>query len=251
MKKYYLLILSSIICTLSACHSHDDSKLPTGFVYLKNVDPSILQNMRYDSLNNMIGRPLKGYEYGTCILTKQTADALKKAQAELKQSNYTLMVYDCYRPQDATNDLLAWSKDSSTKMKNRFYPHIDKSNIFSDNYISDTSSHSRGSAVDLTIVPIPTPHPETYIRGEVLEPCTDPYLKRFQDSSVDMGTGFDCLDPNSNSSSKNVSIVAYHHRMILKEIMEKYGFDPLDNEWWHFTLKNEPYPNTYFNFPVN
>ena len=225
--------------------------LPTGFVYLKDVDPSILQDIRYAGYHNFMGRPVKGYDAKECILTKPAAIALAKVQADLLKSNLSLKVYDCYRPQQAVNDFVAWSRQpKEAKMKQEFYPRVAKDHLFSDGYIAAKSGHSRGSTMDLTIVPIPTPQQANYHRGQKLVACFAPYHNRYRDNSIDMGTGFDCADTTAYPSSKNVSLVAYQHRQLLRHIMQKYGFQPYDKEWWHFTLKNEPFKNTYFNFPI-
>lgn len=225
--------------------------LPAGFVYLRDVDFSILQDMRYAGAHNFIGRPVKGYEAGKCILTKEAAEALSKVQKELQQSSLTLKVYDCYRPTMAVEDFMAWSKDpSKNEMKDEFYPTIDKADMFKLGYVAEKSGHSRGSTLDLTIVAVPSLPQAKYHRGMKLRSCTAPFLQRFRDNSIDMGTGYDCMDELSNPLNKNISIVAHAHRAMLHHLMTKYGFEPYDKEWWHFTLKNEPFPDTYFNFTV-
>lgn len=227
------------------------NELPPGFVYLHDVAPSILQDMRYATYHNFIGRPIKGYEAGECILTVQAADALAKVQAQLEKSHLSLKVYDCYRPQRAVNDFMQWSqKPSQTQMKAEFYPREDKAHLFDRGYIAAYSGHTRGSTMDLTIVALPAKAQAHYEVGQALVACYAPYAKRFADNSIDMGTGFDCLDETAYPSNKSVGKIAYQHRMLLRSVMMKYGFVPYSKEWWHFTLKNEPYPNTYFNFAV-
>jgi len=226
-------------------------KIPKGFVYLKDVAPSILQDMRYAGYHNFVGRPIKGYHAKACILTRQAAKALARVQTTLLKSNLSLKVYDCYRPQSASNDFMAWSKNrKNTKMKGEFYPRVSKNRLFKLGYIAKKSGHSRGSTVDLTIVPIPTPPEAHYVRGQPLKSCFSPYLKRYRDNSIDMGTGYDCLDSLTQAFNPRVGIVSYDNRMLLRHIMQKYGFAPYTKEWWHFTLKNEPYKNTYFYFPI-
>jgi D-alanyl-D-alanine dipeptidase len=162
-----------------------------------------------------------------------------------------LKVYDCYRPQGSVNQFIAWSEDPDADiMKAEFYPRVNKADLFKLGYIAAQSSHSRGSTVDLTIVPIPTPLEPVYQPGEPLVACYAPYNERYQDNSIDMGTGFDCMDPLAAPDNKEVSLLAQHNRQLLQSEMEKFGFMPYSHEWWHFTLQNEPYPNTYFNFPI-
>ncbi len=227
------------------------NNLPSGFVYLKDVDPSILQDIRYSTYHNFVGRPIQGYEAAECILTKPAAKALHKVQEELLKSNLSLKVYDCYRPQMAVDDFIAWSAVKGDQItKAEFYPQVDKADLFKLGYVAAKSSHSRGSTMDLTIVPIPTLQEATYHRGQKLVSCYAAYHDRFQDNSIDMGTGFDCMDERAHPDNIMVGVVAYQHRMILQQLMLKYGFNPYPYEWWHFTLKDEPYPNTYFNFPI-
>lgn len=225
--------------------------LPNNFVYLKDIDPSIIQDMRYTTDHNFVGRPIKGYIKPTCILTKPAAIALSNAQKELLKSGYSLKVYDCYRPQMASNDFLQWSKNPhDEKMKAEFYPAVPKDELFKRNYIAAKSGHTRGSTMDLTIVKLPAKAQEKYVPGQKLMACTAPYDQRFKDNSIDMGTGFDCMDPKSWPNNKMIAADAYKNRMLLRNVMVKNGFVPYAYEWWHFTLKNEPYPNQYFNFEV-
>ncbi len=135
-------------------------------------------------------------------------------------------------------------------MKKEFYPMVNKKDFFKLGYVAAQSGHSRGSTVDLTIIPTGNIRTERYSKKSKLTACYAPYLKRFHDGSIDMGTGFDCMDSRSFPSSKNITITAYYNRMILRSVMKKYGFNPYPKEWWHFTLENEPFPSTYFNFPI-
>lgn len=248
-KQFFLTSISMII--LGSTSIAPAETLPSDFVYLRNVDPSIIQEMRYAQYHNFVGRPIAGYHAEECILTKQTAYALSKVQTELKKSGLSLKVYDCYRPQTAVNDFIAASKDlSNQKMKAEFYPYVNKADVFKLGYVAEKSGHSRGSTVDLTIVPVPTPKQETYNRHQKLVNCAAPRAKRFHDNSIEMGTGFDCFDLKAHPDNTTVNNIAYHNRSVLWVVMEQQGFKPVDTEWWHFTLKNEPFPSTYFNFPV-
>lgn len=227
------------------------AQLPPDFVYLKDVDPSILQEIRYAGDHNFIGRPIKGYKAKECILTKKAAFALRDVQTELRQSGLSLKVYDCYRPQEAVNDFIAWSKiPSEHSMKAEFYPEVDKTEFFKLGYVAEKSGHTRGSTVDLTIVSVPAKPETTYHKGQKLVACFMPYTVRYQDNSIDFGTGFDCFDSRAHSDSRDISLVAFQNRALLRAVMQKYQFVQLPEEWWHFTLKDEPYPDTYFNFPV-
>ena len=226
--------------------------LPQGFVYLRQVDPSIVQELRYAGYHNFIGRPVKGYEAATgCILTREAAQALQQVQTELRKSAMSLKVYDCYRPQRAVNDFIAWSQDpSDQKMKAEFYPRVNKADVFKLGYVAAKSGHSRGSTMDLTIVPYPVPPQETYHPGQKLVACYLPYYLRFHDNSLNFGSGYDCLDEVAHVDYQDLRYVEHYNRQLLNRVMVKYGFKPYPEEWWHFTLANEPYPQTYFDFPV-
>lgn len=203
-------------------------RLPDQFVYLSDIEPSIQQDIRYAGNNNFIGHTINGYEANECIVTKPTAIALKAIQHELKQSSLGLSVYDCYRPQIAVDEFIAWSKQPNEQsMKHAFYPQVDKRDFFTLGYVAEKSGHSRGSTVDLTIIRLSDP-----------------------DNSIDMGTGFDYMDPRSHTDNNDISRTAKANRQRLTALMQQHGFTPYPNEWWHFTLNNEPYPTTYFNFKI-
>jgi zinc D-Ala-D-Ala dipeptidase len=225
--------------------------LPKGFVYLYDYAPSIIQEMRYASAHNFIGRPIKGYHKPKCILTKRTARQLAKVQASLLKKGYSLKVYDCYRPKQAVFDFYQWSKKpDDIKMKSEFYPREIKSNLFNKGYISKYSGHSRGSTVDLTIVNLKRLQQANYTPGQPLSACHSSIKKRFNDNSIDMGTGFDCLDKTASVFSKNITKRQRYHRYLLRKLMMQNGFYPYSKEWWHFTLRQEPFRRTYFNFKV-
>lgn len=201
------------------------SSTSSDLVPLKEIDPTILQEIRYASSHNFIGRPIKGYSAPHCLLTRDAALALSKVQSDLKSKSLSLKVYDCYRPQRAVDDFVAWAKNlSDVKMKREFYPKVDKSNLFKDGYIAEKSGHSRGSTVDLTIVPLPPPSEAVYKEGQKLKPCTFVQGSRFADGSVDMGTGYDCFDPLAHTENTSISATQKWNRHLLKSTMEKFGF---------------------------
>ncbi|MGI5166276.1 M15 family metallopeptidase [Spirillospora sp. CA-253888] len=226
--------------------------LPPGFVDLYKVAPNIQHDIRYFSHHNFLGRPVAGYRAPKCLLTHRAAAALSRAQHEFLRTGHTLKVYDCYRPQRAVNDFVRWARRPDDQlMKREFYPAADKGRLFADGYIAKRSGHSRGSTVDLTLVRLPAPAQRPYTPGEPLAPCTAPYGERFPDNSVDMGTGYDCFDTRSHTLDPRITGTARQNRLLLKRVLEKYGFSNYAKEWWHFTLVNEPFPETYFNFPVS
>ncbi|MET7764598.1 M15 family metallopeptidase [Streptomyces sp. NPDC005355] len=229
-----------------------EPKAPKEFVALSDVDPTILQEIRYFTPHNFTGHPIDGYRKPMCILTRPAAEALHQAQRQLLRRGYTLKVYDCYRPQRAVNDFVEWAKDlDDQRLKGEFYPQVDKERLFEDGYIAEKSGHSRGSTLDLTIVKLPALPTRPYVPGEKLVPCYAPQKERFPDNSVDMGTGYDCFDTLSHTLDPRITGEQRANRLLLKSTMESLGFVNLAEEWWHFTYKPELFPGTYFDFPVS
>lgn len=228
------------------------SALPKGFVYLRDIDPTIVQDIRYAGSHNFVGRPIKGYLAAECILSEVAAHALEKVQRMLAEKKLSLIVWDCYRPKRAVDDFLQWSKDpTQSDMKVEFYPRTDKANLFALGYLAKRSAHSRGSTVDLGIVPSAFSLAPTENPLKVLKACTSPKGDRFEDGTIDFGTGYDCLDTLANTSNAHVSGAARNNRQMLKSYMEAAGFHPYANEWWHFELINEPFNHNGFDFEVS
>lgn len=223
--------------------------LPHGFIYLDKIDPTIRQSLRYYGDNNFIGHPVAGYQSSRIILTRKAAEALSKAQARFKKDGYSLVIYDAYRPQTAVSSFMEWSKDpNDQKMKAWFYPRIDKAKVFALGYVAEKSGHSRGSTIDLSIIPIETPLHEIDPQPRKLR---DGFEFLFlDDGTVDMGSSFDLFDKASHYENDLISEEYQKRRKYLKEVMESCGFKNYAEEWWHFTLKDEPFPDTYFDFPV-
>ncbi len=245
------LLAAVLLATALPSSSFSADAMPDTFVHIEKVVPDALLDIRYFGDHNFLGTKVDGYLAPTCILTKPAAMALARVQKDLSPFSMTLKIYDCYRPQQAVNHFVRWAKDiSDTKTKKEFYPTVDKRHLFRDGYIADRSGHSRGSTVDLTIVPLPAPIQPAYKSGDPLFECHLPAGVRFADNSLDMGTGFDCFGEPSHPENKNIAPQQRSNRLLLKTLMAKHGFRNYDKEWWHFTLNNEPYPDTYFNFPV-
>jgi D-alanyl-D-alanine dipeptidase len=225
--------------------------LPPGFVYLSLISPRIIEEIRYSGIHNFVGHQITGYMSPKCILTKQAADGLHRVQLDLLKRNSTLKVYDCYRPTRATRHFVNWARNiTDTLMKGEFYTEIDKSRLFVEGYISDRSGHSRGSTIDLTVVSLPPHAQDVYRRGDPLRSCTLPRERRFRDNSIDMGTGYDCFNVKSHTDSPLVTPGQRQNRLTFKSLMELQGFSNYAKEWWHFTLKNEPFKDTYFDFEI-
>ncbi|WP_232631486.1 M15 family metallopeptidase [Methylobacterium sp. Leaf118] len=197
------------------------------FVDAAGAVPGLVVDMRYAGADNFVGRPIAGYEAPRCLLTPQAARALALAQAELATEGLGLKVFDCYRPLRAVADFAAWARDpDDARMKARYYPDLDKRDLFRLGYIAERSAHSRGSTVDLTLV-------------------------RLADGRErDMGTPFDRFDPASATDSPTVSGAQRANRHRLRAAMIRAGFGPYPQEWWHFTLKREPFATTAFDHPV-
>jgi len=216
--------------------------LPRGFVYLRDIDPTIVQDIRYAGSHNFVGRPIKGYLAAECILSVSAANALALAQKRLAEKKLSLIVWDCYRPKRAVADFFAWSRDPArAEMKAEFYPRTDKANLFALGYVAIRSAHSRGSTVDLGIVPADVSSAPPRDPSQPLRACTAPKSERFEDGTIDLGTGPDCLDALASTSSPLVGTVARGNRQMLKSVMREAGFRSYFREWWHFELVNAPF----------
>ena len=260
MKKYILGGIAAVLIVIGCmwvAKGHNCKKENTAvavsatddnsqFVTLTDVEPDVILEIRYFSTYNFAGQRIDGYEQPIALLTKAAADSLKAVSDDVKAQGYRLKIYDAYRPQKAVDHFVRWASDlSATEMKPYFYPDLDKSVLFKQEYIAEKSGHTRGSTVDLTLFDMNT------------------------EKELDMGGTFDWFGPESHPdfcgnpdtgeytgdnqlSPKGRSITAeqFAHRMILRKAMLAHGFKPFPTEWWHFTLKDEPFPDTYFNFPV-
>ena len=199
---------------------------PSGFVVLADYIPGIIQEIRYHSTFNFIGDRIDGYEEPCALLTKEAARALKAVSGEMNVQGYRLKVFDAYRPARAVRQFVLWGiEDLDLRMKPYFYPDLEKQSLFAQGYIASQSGHSRGNTVDLTLLDMKT------------------------GKEVDMGSPFDLFSEVSHPDSRAVTDEQYENRMQLQSVMVRNGFVPFDCEWWHFTLENEPYPDTYFDFP--
>lgn len=223
--------------------------LPADFVYLRDIDPTIVQDMRYATANNFVGRVLNGYEAGECIVTRSVGAALKRVQDDLRPRGLSLKMYDCYRPQRAVDDMYAWAQDGrETPAQRRYNPKMRKEDLFRLGYIARHSGHSTGKAVDLTLVQLPVAKRAPFDPNADYADCTGPQHLRAPDTSVDMGAGYDCSDVRAHTASKAITPQQRKWRETLVNAMAKQGFVNYRLEWWHFSL---PSPgNTAFDFPV-
>jgi zinc D-Ala-D-Ala dipeptidase len=217
------------------------STLPEGFVFLKDIAPSIRQDMRYAGKTNFMGRRVNGYEGAHCILTGAAAQGLKRAQDALARQGMTLVVFDCYRPARAVADFMAWTQTAGP-VDPVWRPKVPKDRLVPDGYIAARSGHSRGSTVDLGIARL---RPLAQNSANRQSPC-----KRVDRNTVDLGTPFDCFDPASATASLAVSVAAQANRETLLKAMTDAGFRNYSAEWWHYTLINEPFSREIFDFVV-
>ncbi|WP_201798216.1 M15 family metallopeptidase [Lachnotalea glycerini] len=199
--------------------------LPEGFVYVDDVIPSAELEIRYYTDYNFVGEKIDGYIAPLAILTSEAANALKAAANRLAEDGYHIKIYDAYRPQKAVDCFVRWAQTDDASTKETFYPAMEKSILFQDGYISKKSRHSRGSTIDLTILDE-------------------------NDNEIDMGGYFDLLDTISNYDTNQITESQHNNRQYLRNIMDEAGFDSIRTEWWHFQLRNEPYPDTYFDFDI-
>ncbi len=211
---------------------------------LEQVAPSIRQDIRYFGQHNFLGEQVAGYQAPRCLLTRPAAEALARAQAALQPQGLSLKVFDCYRPAQAVRHFMRWAKwPDDPGLRALYYPNLSKLDLLQQVYISDRSGHSRGSTVDLTIV---WDKPRTSGAGH--DGCSPSAARR--DGSLDMGSGFDCFDPVSNTADDSITSEQRANRQLLKSLMKRAGFHNYHREWWHYILNNEPYPDTYFDFVV-
>ena len=216
------LLAALVVCASSA----EAQQRPAGFADAASVVPNLAVEMRYHGSDNFIGKPIDGYEQPVCILSREAAAALAQVARDLEPRGLALKVFDCYRPARAVAHFVRWARNlADVARKAEHYPQVDKRNLFRDGYIAARSGHSRGSTVDITLV-------------------------RRDGRDLDMGTPFDFFSPRAAPSNRGVSAEAQANRRLLAEAMKLRGFVPYHKEWWHFTLRREPFPATHFDFPV-
>ena len=229
MRKHSALFIA-LCLTLAACKqsfSKVKEQDSSGFVIITDVVPDVILEIRYYGTYNFVGTRIDGYLAPNALLTRQAADSLKAVSDDVISLGYRLKIYDAYRPQCAVDHFVRWAEDvADTTMRRYFYPDVDKSRLFELDYIMAKSGPTRGSTVDLTLFDMTT------------------------EKEVDMGGTFDWFGTESHPDYHGITDEQFANRMILRDAMLRHGFKPLDSEWWHFTLKDEPYPDTYFTFPV-
>jgi D-alanyl-D-alanine dipeptidase len=239
-------ILIALIAAFAISHAHAQT-LPGGFVYLRDIDPSILQDIRYASSNNFVGRPLRGYEAAECVVKREVALKLKAIQQELSKRKLSLKMYDCYRPARASADMLAWARDGRESGR-RFNPAFNKRDLFRLGYIAYYSQHSTGAALDLTLVDLAADNSAKFDPAKTYADCTAPVDQRAPEGSIDMGTGYDCTDLKGHTRSNAITPEQRRWRQELVSAMAKQGFVNYSKEWWHFSVPGAGWPA--YDFPI-
>ena len=244
-----LLITAALLWTLNACEKNDevaDIYNSSQFVTLTDAVPDAILEIRYYGTYNFVGSRIDGYMEPTALLTRQAADSLRAVSDDVMAQGYRLKIYDAYRPQCGVDHFMRWAADiSDVKMKPYFYPDLDKSVLFDQEYIMAKSGHTRGSTIDMTLFDMDT-EKELDMGGTFDWFGTESH----PDFCGNPETGEYTGDNSKSPTGRSITPQQFENRMILRRAMLKHGFKPLDTEWWHFTLKNEPFPDTYFNFPV-
>lgn len=254
IQKTVILVFGILILVNKQNYALSDEARVKGFVYLHEIDPTILVSLRYATSENFTGKPVKGYQKPVLILTKQAAEALKKVQAAIKKDGYGLVVYDGYRPQQAVDYFAEWGQQAWVIDKQlQYYPRLKPDQILKSGYVASRSEHSRGSAVDVTLIKLGQPvRPVKEIDRRLLDGTIIKYL---DDGTIDMGTSFDLFDKASHHVNYLIDKRYKKPRSYLKIVMEMHGFKAAKSEWWHYILKEEPYPagndNHYFNFVID
>ena len=223
--------------------------LPGGFVFLRDIDPSIIQDIRYAGSNNFVGRPLAGYDAAECVVKRDVGLALKSIQQALAPQELSLKMLDCYRPARAVHDMVLWAQNGrETPAERRYNPAFSKKDLFRLGYIAERSGHSTGAAVDLTLVDLKADHSAVFDPNKEYADCTAPASARAPEASVDMGTGYDCSDLMAHTAAKSVTPAQRRWRNMLVAAMAQQGFVNYSKEWWHFSLPGAGGPA--YDFPI-
>jgi D-alanyl-D-alanine dipeptidase len=233
-----------------ACFAEARGALPEGFVYLRAIDPTIVQDVRYATPANFTGAIVPGYQAAECILRREVAEALKQVQQDLRAQNFALKVYDCYRPARAVKSFVSWAQDPGGGGDPNHYPRERRDQLIKGGYIAALSGHSKGTAVDLTIVPLPISDMNAQAANQRYGDCISQKENREPDNSADMGTSFDCFDVKSNTKSPEISAAQSAMRQTLVRAMEKRGFQNYHREWWHFSFPAGIAADKAYNFTI-
>ena len=244
-----IVVSLALVGTAAVCAAAPPSSLPGDFVFLRDIDPTILQDIRYATANNFTGSPLPGYESAECVLLKPTAEALKRVQQDLVSRKLSLKVFDCYRPTRAVDAMVHWANDEvSSDATRHYHPRVVKNALLPRGYIASRSDHSLGTTVDLTIVDLAATRPADSTPLP-RAPCIAPAEQRGTADGVDMGTSFDCFDVRSRTDSPEINAEQKRWRAQLRQVMDRQAFSNYAREWWHYT-RYRARGTVYFDFPI-
>lgn len=237
------------VLTITSISSAAAQSLPGGFVYLRDIDPTIIQDIRYATSNNFVGKPLNGYAAGECVVKRDVGQRLKAVQQDLAAQNLSLKMFDCYRPVRASLDMVAWAQNGrETAAERRYNPRIPKTELFRLGYIASRSQHSTGAALDLTLVDLRADNSGKFDPSKAYADCTGPVEARASEGSVDMGTGYDCTDIKGHTSARGITPEQRAWRNRLVAAMARQGFVNYSKEWWHFSLPGAG--GAAYDFPI-
>src|SRR3954466_12359198 len=250
MQKWRLILAIALTgLGLSGPQTANAQALPGGFVYLRDIDPGIIQDIRYAGANNFVGRPLAGYGAGECVVKREVGLLLKSVQEELSLQGLSLKMFDCYRPARAVADMVAWSRDGSeTPAQRRYNPAFSKADLFRLGYIATHSGHSTGAALDLSLIDLKADNSATFDAAKDYGDCTANVNLRAPDGSVDMGTGYDCSDVRSHTAAKSITAAQRRWREKLVLLMARRGLVNYSRGWWHFSLRGAG--GQAYDFPI-
>jgi zinc D-Ala-D-Ala dipeptidase len=244
--KWFALVLLTEIGRAGAVGAQ---ALPEGFAFLRDIDPTIRQDIRYAGSNNFVGRPLAGYGAAECVVKRDVGLALKHVQAELASQKLSLKMLDCYRPARAVHDMVLWAQNGrETPAERRYNPAFSKTDLFRLGYIAERSGHSTGAAVDLTLVDLTADNSAAFDPSRAYADCTAAEAVRAPEGSVDMGTGYDCSDLKAHTAANSITSAQRRWRNLLVAAMAKQGFVNYAREWWHFSLPGIAGPA--YDFPI-
>ena len=243
-----VLVMLFVGCV--SLHGLSDELVPDAFIDVRTIAPEIQLEMRYVTDDNFVGGPVDGYLDPICYLARPAASALAKVQEAVKRDGYGLVMFDCYRPQRAVNHFVRWSEGKDAATKKQYFPDLDQSQLFELGYIAKRSGHSRGATVDVGLIKLSSNHSSDDLGRERPAKCQHRFERSKAEEHVDFGSDYDCFDSMSHTASREVSQHAITNRRYLVEVMARFGFENYDKEWWHFTYRPEPFPETYFDFPI-
>lgn len=247
--KIAVIALLAVALVSGAMSTASAQSLPGDFAFLRDIDPTIIQDIRYAGANNFMGRPIAGYGAAECVVKRAVGLRLKAVQQDLARQGLSLKMFDCYRPARAVADMMAWSRNGTeTAAERRYNPAFSKADLFRLGYIATHSGHSTGAAVDLTLVDLRADNSRKFDPAKTYADCTAPVTARAPEGSVDMGTGYDCSDEKGHTAARSITPAQRRWRTTLVAAMARQGFVNYAKEWWHFSLPGAG--DAAYDFPI-